>query len=64
MTGLMQIAQQLKYGGTYERVLACQRLMGLDKSAPSGDEVSIGASTTTVPRLVTDRSRTPVLAMV
>ncbi|KAL3130850.1 hypothetical protein ABBQ38_000182 [Trebouxia sp. C0009 RCD-2024] len=40
MTGLMQIAQQLKYGGTYERVLACQRLMGLDKSAPSGDEVA------------------------
>lgn len=42
MADLTQIAQQLKFGSTYERVLACQKLVGLDNSVRSGHEVSVG----------------------
>ncbi|KAL3138878.1 hypothetical protein ABBQ32_005705 [Trebouxia sp. C0010 RCD-2024] len=40
MADLTQIAQQLKFGSTYERVLACQKLVGLDNSVRSGHEVA------------------------
>ena len=40
MTELSQISHQLKYGDLCERVIAWQKLVRLEESAFTGDEVS------------------------